>query len=299
VAFCAVFAFVALDGPARHSLLVGCLTSITYTTDFYLGRGHGHGTIPYLGQTWSLGVEEQFYLLWPLLLMLVLRVVKDPRTRPFVVLALAFGFTAWRGHLTAQHLVAHYQYGLDGQVDGLLIGCSLALAHRRLAEWVHHHQAVVSAAAIAAVGWILVMCVSHLNRTIPYSLGYTLVALLSAVIVCRLSVPTPDRWGSGLLRVFSFPPAVWIGVISYGIYLWHPVIFDIFKNQLGVDTTARRIEFGPVILVLIVGVAAASYYFIEQPFLRIKRRFSESSDRTIVSDEPVVDAGLPASHAVS
>ena len=80
-AFVAVWGVLVVDGHARHLLFAEVIASLTYTQDFYLGHGRSTSDFGYLGQTWSLGVEQQFYLLWPLLLLGILRFTSGWRGR--------------------------------------------------------------------------------------------------------------------------------------------------------------------------------------------------------------------------
>jgi len=90
--------------------------------------------------------------------------------------------------------------------------------------------------------------------------------------------------------LFSLPFVVWIGLISYSIYLWHRFVFEIFKHAFTIETVQQKAEFAPVMLGITIAVSAASYYGIEQRFLRLKNRFEERCQKPTA--HPVCEATI-------
>jgi peptidoglycan/LPS O-acetylase OafA/YrhL len=281
VLFCVVYATAILHGHARSFLLLESLTSITYTTDFYLGRGRSTPDFGLLGHTWSLAIEEQFYLVWPWLLLLVVRGRRSAYARAGATLAFALLFTVWRAYLSSRHLAAHVGLNIDAQADCLLIGCSLALALPAARHiLVARHQRLVTGAALLGMVFIVVMGASQdLHRMIPLDLIYLVVSLSTAAIIVRLVVPPQGAVSCRFLWLFSLRPVVWMGVVSYSLYLWHRVVFEVFRQSFAITTMRQRLEFGPLMLLLVFLAASASYYRVERPFLRLKDRFEERAER--------------------
>ena len=201
---------------------------------FYVGNWFG-GSLGVLGHTWSLAVEEQFYLVWPVALILALRMA-DRRT---IAIAAVFGsilVTPWRAQLLLNGDLGHAFSGTDAHADALLLGCVIALMEIRLpsiAGWIGLMGVVLTGALWIGGGGLVIM--------VPLA---TVFAVL-AVAGC----PLPIRWG----------PLAYVGRISYGLYLWHFLF----------------IWWGlpwPVVIVLSFSVASLSYRVIELPFLRLKDR---------------------------
>jgi peptidoglycan/LPS O-acetylase OafA/YrhL len=282
-------------GHSRSFLLTEVLTSITYTQDFYLGHGTATADFGYLGHTWSLAIEQQFYLLWPLLLVGVLRFGRTRNQQAAITFGLALVFTAWRAHLAGRGLNAHIGLNIDAQADTLLVGCALALllSGERM-ETLRGRERLLDAGAVAFLFALLVFSETHANRATPGRTGYLLIALGTAVLIARLLTPATTWIGTTLHRVLSLRPVVWVGLISYSLYLWHPVIFAIAKRDIGITSRPAQLATAPVLLVIILAVSWASYHWVEQPFQRLKnRRVPEVAEAPGQPSAPVLEEPQP------
>ena len=222
-----------------------------------------------LVHTWSLAVEEQFYLLWPpLVYVLVFR-----RRGVWAVLIASVVGTiasaAWRYGLVTHHSGVNRAYlGTDTRVDAILVGCALAVVLH--AGWMPTGERSLALVRAAGAAGAAVLVVSALTvsrqRMWLYKGGLTALALC-AVAVIALVVLSPDGVTS---RVLGWRPLENLGRISYGVYLWHLPIFVVTRNAFPHASNAIVI---PAMSVLAIGAAALSYRFVEQPFLRLKERF--------------------------
>jgi peptidoglycan/LPS O-acetylase OafA/YrhL len=214
-----------------------------------------------LTHTWSLSLEEQFYILWPPILVFCLR--RAWRAERIVVLAIALAalVTALR---TSLWLTSRYTFSLNWRFDGLLLGCSLALAlsvpaWRRVAERVA--RPLLFAAAAAGVLFFFARWVSAPDR-LTFVGGLSIVALATGAVI--LHVVSVEH--SLLTRAFALDPLVWIGRRSYGIYLYHLPIF--------VAVGAIALPYWPTVGVEVAAtilIAALSFRWVEIRFLRGKR----------------------------
>jgi len=243
--------------------------AVTYSSNWWQAlQPHSYftqfGPPPPLQHLWSLAIEEQFYLVWPLLLIVLLSSCQSSRIRA----ALAWLCAA----LPAVAMAAIYvpganpdrvYYGTDTHSSALLIGSALALSLplRRLRTLTADQTRITDAlglAGLALLGW----AVGHYRGGDPalYPAGLLIAALAAGAVVLAAASPGLISW------VLSLPPLRWIGVRSYGIYLWHwPVI---------ALTTAALAQSRPGPLIwaaeaaLAIGLAAASWRWIEQPIIR-------------------------------
>ena len=220
-------------------------------------------TVSPLRHMWSLAIEEQFYVVWPLLVIAVFAVARrrgwnGPRT-----LAVAAGALAAVSYLLAQMLwspanTLRVYYGTDTRVGAILLGAVAAVVvfetapSTRAITWVGR-LALVGLVPITAA-WVALDGQSELL----YRVGFPVTALATTVVIAS-TVLQPDAL---LVRAMSNAVLRWFGTISYGLYLWHwPIIVWLDPDRTGWDGLA----LDSVRVILSVGVAALSYHLIEQP----------------------------------
>lgn len=207
-----------------------------------------------LSHTWSLAVEEQFYLLWPLLLTLILARAGHQHAWK-VVLGLAIIVVAWRIYLLSTGATTSRLYnGFDTRSDSLLVGCLIALAP--VSSLVPTLRSFVLL-PVALLAWLSFTMGDEGEAFHTY--GITLIAVASGWIILVLAARSHDP----LSRVLGLRPVVAIGRISYGMYLWHYPFLWVVANF--VDQPVRRLT---IVLTLTIIMAALSFVFLERPLLR-------------------------------
>jgi peptidoglycan/LPS O-acetylase OafA/YrhL len=215
-----------------------------------------------LQHLWSLAVEEQFYLLWPLALGACLARL-GRRGTVCATLAVAVLSAIAMGVLFAPgEDPSRVYFGTDTHASGLLIGALLAFAWPlRTLRAPPGRGAVVllDVAAIAALA-ALAAAMTHWQDYFPgvYRGGLVLIALASAVLIAAVSHPS-SRIGQGLGMLVPR----WIGQRSYGIYLWHWPVMALTRPDF--DLAWSRWALVPLQIALTVALAAASYRWVEQP----------------------------------
>ena len=224
-----------------------------------------------LGHTWSLGVEEQFYLLWPPVLASLLHRLSS---RAVLVSAgvLAAVPVFWRFHLW-QATAAHRIYnGPDTRADQLLAGAVLAILLARLhagSPWRARLRTwsmrlwVPAVVLLALIIWQVPITGNSPWEASVYTVGFLVIALLTVVLLACVEL-RPD---APLNRMLSLAPLVWVGRnLSYGLYLWHYPLMHLLSD-LGVG----RMLFPSTLLATFI-MATASYYLVEEPCRRLKSR---------------------------
>lgn len=208
-----------------------------------------------LAHTWSLSIEEQFYLLWPLALVFLL---KAPRHTALSILTAAIvGVVAWRFALLASGAGFHRIYdGLDTHAEGLLIGCLIALWGKPAPEWLRRTWFVPLA--------VLAVFTMRYGTDAPVDLA---VSLSLRALLCAWLVYAVAGTATPLHRVLRSAPFQWGGSRSYSLYLWHyPVWF--FLAPYDFFFPAKL--FAECALTLVA--AEACYRLVEQPMQRVGRR---------------------------
>ena len=224
----------------------------------------------FLGHTWSLSIEEQFYLLWPPLLLLLLRHSRSRWTSVRVPLAIALCAWALRSYLgLTGATIMRLSNGLDTRADSLMVGCVLGIIvasnlippslQKSIARFCYF------ASPCSLLLLLAISVVSGWRDPLMYYAWLFLIPILTGIIIldCRLNP------ASLVKRFLSLKGLVWVGTISYGLYLWHyPIYTAMWRSGYG------WIEVTTLGTVITFFVTTASYRFLEQPFLRWKKKLA-------------------------
>ncbi|PZS18058.1 MAG: acetyltransferase [Pseudonocardiales bacterium] len=264
------------------------LSSLTYVTNWWLIADHqsyfvASGRPPMLQHLWSLAIEEQYYVLWSALILLLTGLVGRSRRRKglglprvaWVAALLAVASTAAmaviaiRGDMPYGADTSRVYFGTDTHGMGLLLGslagaCAVSRSTRRQRAVVTRLVWLSDAIAVGALA-VLTWTFVSVDEFQPwlYRGGFLLVDAIALVVVCTIVRP-----GSGVGRLLELPLPRWIGQRSYAIYLWHwPVVV---VTRPGIDVHGPILLLDAARLGLILALAAASYRFVEQP-LRHRR----------------------------
>ena len=241
---------------------------LSYTSNWAQALYKVHLT--WLNHCWSLSIEEQFYLLWPLVIVGLARLERSPATKVKMLLGGALLVAIYRATRVGIYSDERINFGLDTRMDTLMAGAALAyfvqsLPTRRLAEGVSWWLGrLVAPLALAGIFGII----HFVTWYSPWMgwVGYILVAGAAVLVIMDLVV----GGHSWLARVLAWQPLVFIGKISYGIYLLHLPVYYIIEKLM--PTAALPVRLG-LKLAISLSLATASYYLIEQRFLRMKGRF--------------------------
>lgn len=221
-----------------------------------------------LSHTWSLAVEEQFYLLWPLMFLWWKH--RLPRLR-MVLIGIIGAFWVYRALLEFVLKVNQgYLYeAFDARADHLLVGCLLALvlwSGRFDKRW----EAVTGLWQLAlCVGGLVISVLLEMRYSSPYrdSMGFIVNPLFTAMLIVQL-IACRDSLAVAWMQS---RPVRYLGRISYSLYLYQQLVLPPAGKLLGRYPLAVEIAGSVAAVVL---AASASYYVIEKPFLRLKKRFS-------------------------
>jgi peptidoglycan/LPS O-acetylase OafA/YrhL len=211
-----------------------------------------------LAHTWSLGVEEQYYLLFPILAWAALGSTGRERSlgwAPVAALCVgSFGICA----LLARTYWPYALFLMPARFWELGVGMLLALTLARWAPFVGRNRAFALACVAlgsAAIG--IGLCVP-ITPTFPFPGAILPVAGATALVAHVAARPY-----SSVSRLLSTPPARWTGRISYSLYLWHWPVIALFR-AVGLDRAPHMLAA----VALSFGLAYVSYRFVEQPFRR-------------------------------
>ncbi len=281
VAFLAVHAIWAtVTGIPAHREVPAVLSALFYATNWLHASQPG---VPGMGHIWSLQVEEQFYLVWPLLLVVLLSLVRRRELAALATGLLAIGFAVLRAYYfgVVWHGSAYATYVLyvwpQFRADTLLIGAFAAQLW--LGGWLPKRVlAVIAWPAAAMVVW-WVARVAATDHWVFYW-GFPVFATAVAIVLCAL---VTTEWP--VKRLLSIRPLCVIGIVSYGIYLWHYLMLTIVEQAW-----PRWGEWPQTVVGLgLTAVAVtASWFLVERPFLRLKDRITR---RGVAPEGPLQGSG--------
>jgi peptidoglycan/LPS O-acetylase OafA/YrhL len=270
----------ATTGSLRAPLFVGLASALTYTTNVFVAADPS--TVPAaMIHLWSLAAEEQFYIVWPLFLLILIR-SGGPRRVGRAVVVLLMVAVLYRIQLLMRGAsIGRLYYAPDTHADSLLVGCAVGcfFARGRLLIWIRSSARMREVASVTTLTLIIaaVFLLDHVPQRLAYEtllLPTVFAVVAGLLIVCLMSGDTV------VARGLSVRPIVFLGQISYSLYLWHHpllVAFSGVDRKLGAPTVAA--------VALAVVLASCSRRFIELPFLR--RRPEPPTERVASRPAPV------------
>jgi peptidoglycan/LPS O-acetylase OafA/YrhL len=258
-----------------YLLLIALATYVAWIhvrgTDFFFGATYlinydAHRSW-YVGHLWSLAVEEQFYLLWPILF------VWQGQRRALIGAALAF-FTAPVVRAFMRIMIPPGPYRdleiFPAVADAMAIGCAFAI----LRPWLLAQHLYLKITASHAM-WLLPVVVVGINRLD----GYTVVDLFGSPIqllaIAMLIETSTRRAETKIGEILNARAIVFVGTLSYSLYLWQQPFLN---KHLDSWITAF-----PVNLAIAIIAAVCSYYLVERPFLRMRRHFANGTPAAAAS----------------
>lgn len=258
----AVHLGLGLGGPVGTEFAAANL----YFTNYYQIAQQAVGNAPYMSWTplWSLAVEEHFYLLFPALLILT---GLNWRRLTTVLLALIVIVPLWRlaVSLIWPDTAEIYTYmATDARIDSIAYGCLFTLILHQLRD---------PARLRVLIGWVpsglavIALLATFLIRDDMFRqvLRFSIQGLAIGVLLLNLYFGRVFQWTFPILEL---SPLRWIGRVSYGLYLWHFPVLDLVKRaELGTTLTII------VALAVTFAVTAISFYFWEQKFVALRKRF--------------------------
>lgn len=275
VALLAIYAAVFNVANAARSIWGDSLAALFYFADYRSAFGH-EPVIGYLGQCWSLAVEEQFYFIWAILMVVALGIGRRRLAYALAIVGI-LACTANRlwivysaPHFTS-HVAGRVYYAFDTRADALFIGCLLGLIATggHLNDWSRWAKRVLTVLALCsgfALAWIAAT-VGLASRELP--IWWLPVSEIASVIIIAYFVVKPKGAGSRFVGLGIF---VFLGNISYTLYLVHwPVYIAISPfSPLGVDWSYWPTE--ALRMAIILAIAVLSWYAVERPLMQWRRR---------------------------
>jgi peptidoglycan/LPS O-acetylase OafA/YrhL len=225
------------------------------------------GRPPLLQHTWSLGVEAQFYLVWPLILLLVLRYFGKNKIPGAALLIAAFSGIALlvvslQIDASSSSKVSHVYFGTDTHSIGLFLGAALAVS------WIPQNlQETVTRKAqdfidgIGIVGFLgIIAAFLFIDESDPtlYKIAFPLAGICGCAILTSIVHPA-----SRFAPILSSKPFVWIGERSYAIYLWHWVVFQVTRPDYDLEGSDWALYLLRVLIVF--ALADISLRLVELP----------------------------------
>jgi peptidoglycan/LPS O-acetylase OafA/YrhL len=242
--------------------------SLSYTANWALAIYEYHLT--WLNHCWSLSIEEQFYMIWPLIIVSLERAVRSPTIKWRVLLGTAVAVAIYRASLVGIYSNYRINFGLDTRMDTLMTGAALAYFVRTLPGGkLPHTMSKILGRGLAPAAFVgLFAVINTVTWFSPWMgwIGYVLVSGASVLVIADLVAGRHSLLAAPL----AARPLVFIGKISYGLYLLHLPIYYMIEKLLPTAALPVRLSLKVTIS---IGLATLSFYLYEQRFLRLKHRF--------------------------
>jgi peptidoglycan/LPS O-acetylase OafA/YrhL len=257
--------YAHVSAPNAQGIREAVIPTLLYYQNWHVLRTGSQS----LSHAWSLSVEEQWYLVWPVALGIALAWARKPASwMLWVVGGLTAASVLWTAHIYSP-LDTHAYYGTETRGQALLVGAFVAILFAVLGRPSGAvAQRVIPVAGVVGLGILAwAFATWHLAAPYVYRGGLLLIAISSALVIIAVTEPTDNL----LKRALRIRPLVAIGLVSYGIYLFNPLadtILDTSRTHLnGVPLFLLRIAVTAVVAIL-------SFRLIERPFRETAARRS-------------------------
>lgn len=264
-----VVMFVLIAFATRTGVVINSIATLTWWQNWHLifeGQPYWATSPSALRHAWSLSIEEQFYALWPLMLLTTLAVSRRLRVRrPALVVAglsavLAIASFCWAASLAlgGRASLSRIYYGTDTRIGGLLTGCAVAALLSTNPDW-RVGRPLSIAVVPAGLGMIVLCLVLSPESPITYTGGLITATALSTILVLGSSAPGP------FASVLGWSPLQWLGVHSYAIYLWSWPIQVLAETHL---PHAPKVAIVAITVPSALVLSAVSLRLVEEPLRR-------------------------------
>ena len=245
-----LYSFGRIDGSTFHRWWMSDLSGLLYIQNFVKAIASAN-TIVGVGQLWSLAAEEQFYIVWPIVLIWLLRRGSRPQTIAAVAGGAALVVFVHRLELVLAGAPARWIFfSPSSRSDPIMFGCFLGVCY---AFGLLRSRALRIAGLAAPVAGVLglAMIVTQRNLSTVFP-GLLILEVATGIVL----LATLDGSSGLVAAALSSRPLVGLGKISYGVYVWHDLFLGLMPAALVIPT--------------VLGVAVLSYEYVEKPFLRRK-----------------------------
>ncbi|MCU6434917.1 acyltransferase [Undibacterium sp. Jales W-56] len=247
-------------GDERRSHVIDAAISLAWLSNW--ARAFGVHPPSYLGHTWSLSVEAQFYFIWPILLGLIANIAKPSRNLAKIILLFVLCIYAIRVYFIVSGATVDRLYnGLDTRADALLVGCCLSahLSSQQFEKTKMRIYELMNILLPVSVLYLTSACI--LLSWMDLSLYYyhmLLIEISVAILIVAIFLQKSEL----LRKILTNPVLVWIGSISYGLYLWHYPVYAFLRTMGYGQTSVVLAGSGLTFL-----AAFLSFRYIEKPLI--------------------------------
>lgn len=259
------------------------IVGLTYTSNW--GMALFNYELGPLSHLWSLATEEQYYAVWPIAVLFLHRLFKNHFSRGLALIVFAASIGIYRYLMVGSYSLERIYFGLDTHMDGLAMGSAFCYLIKTMKTKgsISSPNSKLLGLLLAPLCACVLFTISAMPGSTPFMarFGYSTIAIASSIILTDLVLGSH----SALKKILCVKPMVFIGKISYGLYLLHPIVYhtldNIYHSQSVLMIVTIKMFFS-------VAIASASFFFIEKHFLRLKKYFEPTPERQAPQPEPAV-----------
>lgn len=268
--FLVLFPLAGVWTERLHFYTTNCYWFVFYLQN-WLFTFNFNSNAGFLNHFWSLAIEEQFYLLWPFLILFI----KTPgRLIAFMLLLLLSCMVVrsllWLTHDTSLNYTTIYTFT---RIDGICFGSIAALINKKNKDFINRYKGVIIL-SLAIINYAFYFL--NKNNNFPYYaiVGYTTFAAMFALAVCDITSGN----GPLLKNILSWYPLTFLGKISYGLYVYHwpiyLILFPALKKNLVPDNAFASASIAAIFCFIIsLLLSYLSFHYFEKRFLQLKQQY--------------------------